>query len=53
METTKVIIKMDVNETCILENSWANYSQGIYKGWKITNLLIHSSLISKSEQSIP
>lgn len=34
MESKKVIIKMDVNETCILENSGANYSQGIYKGWK-------------------
>lgn len=35
MKSKKVIIKMDINETCILENSLASYSQEIYKGWKI------------------
>lgn len=43
MESKKIIIKMDVNETCILENSLTNYSQRIYKGWQIFHLIYSST----------
>lgn len=36
---------MDVKETCILENSWANYSQRIYKGWQIFHPIYSSTQI--------
>lgn len=42
-ESGKVIIKMDVSETCILENSWTNYSQKIYKGWKVFHPIYSST----------
>lgn len=45
MESKKVIIKMDINETCILENSWANYSQEIYKDWKIFHPIYSSTQV--------